>query len=102
MGDDGEEQQQNNGEENSSDKRKVSVEEGKALAEEEGLLFFETSAKTSFNVNEVFMAIGQKIPDNKKDNGNGNGLNGLNNENNGRIDLNAPVELNNNSNGCAC
>ncbi|GMF40754.1 unnamed protein product [[Candida] boidinii] len=36
MGDDGEEQQQNNGEENSSDKRKVSVEEGKALAEEEG------------------------------------------------------------------
>ncbi|GME67938.1 unnamed protein product [[Candida] boidinii] len=98
MGDDGEEQ---NGEEN-SDKRKVSVDEGKALAEEEGLLFFETSAKTSFNVNEVFMAIGQKIPDSKKDNGNGNGLNGLNNENNGRIDLNAPVELNNNSNGCAC
>lgn len=45
--------------------RKVSVEEGRALAEEEGLLFFETSAKTSYNVNEVFVAIGSKIPDAK-------------------------------------
>lgn len=45
--------------------RKVSVEEGRALAEEEGLLFFETSAKTSYNVNEVFVAIGSKIPESK-------------------------------------
>lgn len=43
--------------------RKVSVEEGQKLADEEGLLFFETSAKTSFNVNEVFVGIGSKIPD---------------------------------------
>ncbi|SGZ54359.1 CIC11C00000002165 [Sungouiella intermedia] len=43
--------------------RKVSVEEGRALAEEEGLLFFETSAKTLYNVNEVFVAIGSKIPE---------------------------------------
>lgn len=53
--------------ENESDEslRKVSVEEGQALAEEEGLLFFETSAKSSHNVNDVFVAIGSKIPETK-------------------------------------
>lgn len=43
--------------------RRVSVAEGQALADEEGLLFFETLAKTSHNVNDVFVAIGSKIPD---------------------------------------
>lgn len=49
---------------NASDEslRKVSEEEGRALAAEEGLLFFETSAKSSHNVNDVFVAIGSKIP----------------------------------------
>ena len=42
--------------------RKVSVEEGQSLADEEGLLFFETSAKSGNNVNEVFVGIGSKIP----------------------------------------
>ncbi|CAX40312.1 GTP-binding protein, putative [Candida dubliniensis CD36] len=42
--------------------RKVSIEEGQTLADEEGLLFFETSAKTGNNVNEVFVGIGSKIP----------------------------------------
>lgn len=53
--------------ENESDEslRKVSIEEGQALAEEEGLLFFETSAKSSHNVNDVFVAIGSKIPETK-------------------------------------
>jgi Ras-related protein Rab-5C len=45
------------------DLRKVSIEEGQNLAQEQGLLFFETSAKTSHNVNEVFVAIGNKIPE---------------------------------------
>lgn len=45
--------------------RKVSVEEGQALADEEGLLFYETSAKTSHNVNDVFVGIGSKIPESK-------------------------------------
>lgn len=43
--------------------RRVSVAEGQALADEEGLLFFETLAKTSHNVNDVFVAIGSKIPE---------------------------------------
>lgn len=48
--------------ENGETLRKVSVEEGQSLADEEGLLFFETSAKTGNNVNEVFVGIGSKIP----------------------------------------
>ncbi|EQL00960.1 Rab5-like protein ypt51 [Ophiocordyceps sinensis CO18] len=39
------------------DARKVSTEEAQAYAEEERLLFFETSAKTGHNVSEVFTAI---------------------------------------------
>ena len=48
--------------ENNEDERKVAREEGEKLAEEEGLLFFETSAKTGLNVTETFVAIGEKIP----------------------------------------
>lgn len=39
--------------------RQVSTEEAKAFAEENHLLFFETSAKLGENVNEVFTAIGK-------------------------------------------
>ena len=53
-GDDGDE---------SGDARKVSTEEAKAYAEEESLLFFETSAKTGHNVTEVFTAIANAIPE---------------------------------------
>lgn len=49
-------------EDNEQEYRKVSYEEGKTLAEEEGLLFFETSAKSNFNVKEVFVAIGNRVP----------------------------------------
>lgn len=47
----------------SDDARKVSTEEAKTYAEEENLLFFETSAKTGVNVTEVFTAIANAIPE---------------------------------------
>ncbi|ODV85538.1 hypothetical protein CANARDRAFT_7645 [[Candida] arabinofermentans NRRL YB-2248] len=83
-------------------KRSVSSEEGQNLADEEGLLFFETSAKTALNVNEVFMAIGSKIPDASSkgpeqrlgDSSSGSTSN--------RIDLNAPVDSAVGGGNCAC
>lgn len=50
-------------EEGSASVRKVSSKEAKAYADEEGLLFFETSAKTGHNVSEVFTAIANAIPE---------------------------------------
>nr|POE88169.1 vacuolar protein sorting-associated protein 21 [Quercus suber] len=43
--------------------RKVAMKEAKAYADEENLLFFETSAKTGHNVSEVFTAIANAIPE---------------------------------------
>jgi len=43
--------------------RKISTKEGREYAEEENLLFFETSAKSGHNVNEVFTAIANAIPE---------------------------------------
>lgn len=45
------------------DARKVSTREAKAYAEEESLLFFETSAKLGTNVSDVFTAIANAIPE---------------------------------------
>ena len=49
--------------EESGDARKISTKEGREYAEEEGLLFFETSAKSGVNVQEVFTAIANAIPE---------------------------------------
>ncbi|KAK7403868.1 Vacuolar protein sorting-associated protein 21 [Neonectria punicea] len=47
----------------SGNARKVSTEEARSYAEDEGLLFFETSAKSGHNVTEVFTAIANAIPE---------------------------------------
>ena len=44
------------------DKRAISTADAQAYAQEAGLLFFETSAKTSTNVRELFTAIAKKLP----------------------------------------
>jgi Ras-related protein Rab-5C len=50
-------------EEDGGDARKVPTRTAKAYAEDEGLLFFETSAKTGEHVAEVFTAIANAIPE---------------------------------------
>ncbi|KAL7573489.1 hypothetical protein ACA910_019809 [Epithemia clementina (nom. ined.)] len=42
-------------------RRAVSTEEGKAFAQEHGLLFLETSAKTAYNVEQAFLKTAQEI-----------------------------------------
>jgi small GTP-binding protein len=45
-----------------SDKRKVSNDEAKSYAEENACIFFETSAKTGENVEQMFRSIAMKLP----------------------------------------
>ena len=49
--------------EEGEDRRAISTAEAKAYAEEENLLFYETSAKTGENVQAVFEAIANAIPE---------------------------------------
>uniref|UniRef100_A0A8C6S3B1 Uncharacterized protein n=1 Tax=Nannospalax galili TaxID=1026970 RepID=A0A8C6S3B1_NANGA len=49
-------------------KRIVAFQEAQAYADDNCLLFMETSAKTARNVNEIFMAIAKKRPRNKPQN----------------------------------
>lgn len=51
-------------------KRAVEYNEAKSYAEENNLLFMETSAKTAVNVVEVFSAIATRLPRNESDSNN--------------------------------
>jgi GTPase SAR1 family protein len=44
----------------------VEYDEARGYAEENGLLFMETSAKTAMNVNDIFLAIGKTLIDSIK------------------------------------
>ena len=48
--------------ENEPEKRKVDADEAQAYADENGLFFMETSARTAANVNELFYEIARKLP----------------------------------------
>lgn len=85
--------------------RKVSTKEGRDYAEDEGLLFFETSAKTGFNVQEVFTAIANAIPEAQmKGRGAGGTAGGQTALGSGseRVNLTGPKGDTGPKEGCAC
>lgn len=86
----------NNGEVDGAVARKVATEDGQKLAQDEGLLFFETSAKTGHNVRQVFLAIANKIPRDapKKST--------QSRDPNERVDLAGGYRSQNQSSACAC
>lgn len=63
-----------------SNKRMVDHDEAAAYSEENGLLFMETSAKTAMHVNDIFLAIAEKLPKNDQAGAGGNraGAGGVN------------------------
>ncbi|KAI2642898.1 ras-domain-containing protein [Xylaria nigripes] len=88
--------------EESGGARKVTTEEAKSYAEEESLLFFETSAKTGHNVTEVFTAIANAIPETSLKSTRGPGASSGANRGGDeqRVNLNGPREVA--KDGCAC
>lgn len=89
------------------DARKVAAKTAKAYADEEALLFFETSAKTGQNVAEVFTAIANAIPETSLKGGRGgaggqSNLGGGRREDSSRVNLAAGRDSAGAKEGCAC
>jgi Ras-related protein Rab-5C len=90
------------GVEDSGDARKITTEEAKTYAEEESLLFFETSAKTGYNVTEVFTAIANAIPETSLKTARGPGAShAASRTEEQRVNLNGPRDPSAKE-GCAC
>jgi Ras-related protein Rab-5C len=88
----------------SDDARKVSTKEARDYAEEEGLLFFETSAKDGTGVQEVFTAIANAIPETQLKGARGaasGAQGGAAQQQESRVNLNAG-DQGQKDNGCAC
>jgi len=90
------------------DARKVPMKTAKAYADEEGLLFYETSAKTGSNVADVFTAIANAIPETslKGPRGGGGTTNlgdgGRQGDEGGRVNLTGARGDQGPKEGCAC
>lgn len=88
--------------------RKVSTKEAKDYADEENLLFFETSAKTGHNVSEVFTAIANAIPETSLKGARGGATTGGTQaaisagQDSSRVNLNARASEGGPKEGCAC
>ncbi|OMP86988.1 Vacuolar protein sorting-associated protein 21 [Diplodia seriata] len=88
---------------NDSDARKVATKTAKAYADEESLLFFETSAKTGQNVAEVFTAIANAIPETSLKGPRGvGGQTSLNRGDDARVNLTNARDAQGPNQGCAC
>lgn len=88
---------------NENDARKVATKTAKAYADEEGLLFFETSAKTGQNVAEVFTAIANAIPETSLKGPRGvGGQTSLNRGDDARVNLTNARDAQGPKEGCAC
>lgn len=88
------------------DARKISTKEGRDYAEEEGLLFFETSAKTGLKVQEVFTAIANAIPETQMKGARGSGTTAggqtVLGQGTERVNLTGPRGEAGAKEGCAC